>query len=75
MVERVFSVADGATDQAMIAKSVAATVREIVSESEAASRAFDEVSEASADAEQRASYGAEIAEAPLPDPCRFALSA
>jgi methyl-accepting chemotaxis protein len=53
------SVADGATDQAVIAENLATAVREIVTELEATSRAFDQVAEASADAEERASNGTE----------------
>ncbi len=41
------SVADGATDQAMIAEQLAAAVRDIVTELEATTRAFEDVSAAS----------------------------
>jgi methyl-accepting chemotaxis protein len=56
------SVADGATDQAIIAEGLAKAVREIVSELEATTVAFEDVSAASQDADVRAADGVDKVE-------------
>jgi methyl-accepting chemotaxis protein len=56
------SVADGATDQAMIAESLASAVRDIIAELETTTRAFEDVTAASADADGRAGDGVEKVE-------------
>ncbi len=56
------SVADGATDQAVIAEGLASAVARIKAELEATNEAFSEVTSASADAEQKATDGGEKVE-------------